>query len=286
MKKRISVRAEFDCHSLLDFLDFFHLGSEKKKNVKIYCNDVLLKKDDMLHTGDILELEIDNVNNVNPVDLPIDILYEDDNVLIVSKPRGLLVHSDGTSLDDLTSRVLNYYFKKKEDNIISYTGRLDFDTKGIVLYSKNVLTGSYLDFLVSEQLFHREYEAITTGKFKTTKGIIEKPIGRDRHNAKKMRISETGKYAKTEYEVVSSNKHYNLVNLKLYTGRQHQIRLHLSSNNTPILGDSLYNGSMNVTDTLMLHAKRINFVEPISGKLIDVTDCDKDFEKIKKELNL
>jgi len=284
MLKKIKIDKRFNDYKIKEFNDYFHLGQEKQKSITYYLNGNKVTENEVLKTGDILEVDFKYETNVIPKSGKLNILYEDENLLILNKERNMLVHSDSKNEDNLASKVYAYYLEKNEDNIISYLGRLDLKTTGIVVFTKNIYTTSYLNQMVENNLLHREYEALTTGKFSELKGVINKKIARDRHNAKKMRIGETGKEAITYYEVVKTNKKYNLVRLTLKTGRTHQIRLHLSSIGNPILGDELYNGSLNETSNLMLNACKIEFFEPLTNKHILVEANNHEFEALANKL--
>ena len=284
MKKEVIIDSRFDNLSLSSFNDYFNLGAEKRKKASFYLNGKKIDENVTLHLGDTLTVEYRQEANVRPIKGNLNIVYEDENILIVDKEKGLLVHSDNKEEANLASYVYQYYLEKGEDNILSYLGRLDLDTTGLVIFTKNIFTSAYLDNLVSRGELHRSYYAITTGQFDLLNGQIEKPIGRDRHNAKRMRISSTGKYALTKYEVLAHSQKYNLVYLTLKTGRTHQIRLHLSSIGCPIVGDSLYGGAK--CDNLALTSAFVSFYEPISGKLIEIHHLNNQFKSLLAKYKL
>ena len=203
--------------------------------------------------------------------------------MVVNKKRGLLVHPDNVDNNDtLANMVAYYYIRTKQDISVRYLGRLDRDTTGLVIFVKDILTMSYLSYQVENNSLHRVYRLIAYGKFKNLTGEINFPIARDRHDAKKMRVStKSGKEARTYYTVlkkIGSNMSY--VEAKLKTGRTHQIRLHMMSIGHPIIGDNLYNSHFN-NENLMLHSYEVNFVHPISDKNYHlVAELPNEFKKL------
>jgi len=261
--------------TVYEFLSSFHLGKEK---IKLYSKpghilvngrqeeiNYLLKKDDKLELKDDLTLDI------IPLNKKLNIIYEDDYLLIVNKPRNILIHSDGNlnSSNTLSNVVANYYKNKGLDIPVRYIHRLDKDTTGIVIFAKDPLTEAYLDDLIDKRILHRDYLAFVEGSLEKDI-VINKPIGRDRHVNNKYRISNTGKEAVTTVKVVKKYKKYTLVRLSLKTGRTHQIRVHMASISHPLCGDTLYGGSLKYIDRPALHSYYVKFND-IFGREIEIT---------------
>jgi len=261
--------------TVYEFLSSFHLGKEK---IKLYSKpghilvngrqeeiNYLLKKDDKLELKDDLTLDI------IPLNKKLNIIYEDDCLLIVNKPRNILIHSDGNlnNSNTLSNVVANYYKNKGLDIPVRYIHRLDKDTTGIVIFAKDPLTEAYLDDLIDKRILHRDYLAFVEGSLEKDI-VINKPIGRDRHVNNKYRISNTGKEAVTTVKVVKKYKKYTLVRLSLKTGRTHQIRVHMASISHPLCGDTLYGGSLKYIDRPALHSYYVKFND-ICGREIEIT---------------
>lgn len=261
--------------TVYEFLSSFHLGKEK---IKLYSKpghilvngrqeeiNYLLKKDDKLELKDDLTLDI------IPLNKKLNIIYEDDCLLIVNKPRNILIHSDGNlnNSNTLSNVVANYYKNKGLDIPVRYIHRLDKDTTGIVIFAKDPLTEAYLDDLIDKRILHRDYLAFVEGSLEKDI-VINKPIGRDRHVNNKYRISNTGKEAVTTVKVVKKYKKYTLVRLSLKTGRTHQIRVHMASISHPLCGDTLYGGSLKYIDRPALHSYYVKFND-IFGREIEIT---------------
>lgn len=243
---------------------FYVNGIAKKQNVHLYKNDMVTIQ--MLDEKD--EIAYDPH--------PIDICYEDDIVLIVNKPAYLLVHSDGSNTSKtLYNRVAYYYHQKKYPYKVRAIHRLDYETSGLVFFCKVAFFQPLLDHWLSAKKIHREYLAICEGILKNDI-TINKPIGRDRHDAKKMRISPNGKYACTHVKVIKQTQHKSLIHCRLETGRTHQIRVHLASIGHPLLHDKLYGKASK--ERMLLHAFRISFLHPLTNQE-KVVECRPDFLK-------
>lgn len=194
---------------------------------------------------------------ITPIDIPISVIYEDEHILAVNKPIGMPTHpSRGNSLPTLAEAVMNYY---GSDFVFRAVSRLDKDTSGIVLIAKNAYASALLGRAMKNGEIEKEYIAVIKGVPKEPHGIIEAPIERLCEGNVKRGVIQDGKYAKTEYEVLSITEDENsVIRVKLHTGRTHQIRVHMSYIGHPLLGDSLY-GDFPKTDTYKLHCHRISF---------------------------
>ena len=203
---------------------------------------------------------------------PVGILYEDRFLLAADKPAGLLVHGDGTGAETLSGRVRAHL---AEEGLLPACAqpvqRLDVDTTGIVLFS---LVGDFqpaLDRMIAERGVRKRYLAVVRGEYPSGERIISQPIGRDRHDAHRMRISASGKPAVTRAVKLASSDGRSLLLVEILTGRRHQIRVHLAAQGFPIAGDALYgrsHGSGDARDGLMLHAYEERLSHPVTGEAL------------------
>ena len=202
------------------------------------------------------------------------ILYEDEWILAVDKPAGIIVHGDGTGTETLIDRIRELLAERGEDTLdLQPLQRLDRETTGIVLISKNKETQAAFDAVIAERRIEKHYLAIVRGRFPETPQTYRGAIGRDRHDSRRMRVSRTGKPALTRARLLSfspadaAGPARSLLSVDLLTGRKHQIRVHLSDAGFPLLGDALYHGPR-ITGGLMLHAAEERFMHPITGERI------------------
>ena len=201
-------------------------------------------------------LEVNNLPlNINEKDT-LKVIYEDDNIIGVYKKRGMLVHSDGSGIKTLFDDVSNYLLSKGDDSFIRPLHRLDVDTCGVVIFSKNVLSHAYISRMMEENKIEKEYRCYVEGAVNED-GFVDIGIGRDRHNSKKSIAIKSGKNAFTKYEVLKKYKDRTYLKVNIKTGRTHQIRVHMAYIKHPIIGDSLYGGRK---DKLMLMCKKMSFV--------------------------
>lgn len=225
----------------------------------------------LLKINDIIEITLPSENFsevVRFIDKPIDIVYEDPYFLIVNKEINLpSIPSRNLEDESLLERV-NYYFKKKKINTIPHiVTRLDKNTSGLVLIAKH----RHVHALFSNMEIDKYYTALVNGKVKNNE-IIEAPIRRVSSSIIEREVGEGGEFAKTEYwlEEYISEKDISVVKLKLYTGRTHQIRVHMKYRGYPLLGDGLYGGDMRLIPRQSLHCSNLAFIHPITDEMINV----------------
>ena len=227
----------------------------------------------------------------------LEILYQDEYLLAVNKPAGIIVHADGTnepSLTDVVCEKLSALESPTEADLsqVQTLNRLDKETTGIVLFSLKKETQPQFDQLIASKELSKEYLAAVKGAFEPNKLLIDKAIGKDRHDAQKMRVSATGKPSQTEVRLIKvassvQSQTQSLLLVNLLTGRKHQIRVHLSSLGFPLIGDTLYGGVSSLQrgskkkhkqQPLMLHACRVEFIHPVTGvKIVIKTDIPERF---------
>ena len=225
----------------------------------------------LLKKNDIVEITLPSENFsefVRFIDKPIDIVYEDSYFLIVNKEINLpSIPSRNLEDESLLERV-NYYFKKKNINTIPHiVTRLDKNTSGLVLIAKH----RHVHALFSNLQIHKYYTALVNGKVVDNE-IIEAPIRRVSSSIIEREVGEGGEFAKTEYwlEEYISDKDISVVKLKLYTGRTHQIRVHMKYKGYPLLGDGLYGGDMRLISRQALHCSNLAFIHPITDEVVNV----------------
>ena len=266
-KVKLVIDSRFNNKSILEVLNYYHLGKEKIKKVKFFLNGNSVDKNKVLMLKDVLELEYEDEIDFLPEDKKLNILYEDDNLLIVNKPINMLVHPDSKEkLGTLVNIVSNYYHKTNQNISVKYLHRIDMDTTGIVVFAKDILTASKLGVEIKDHTFTRRYLCIASGKFIEDSGIYNYPIAENRYIANKKRVSPTGKEAITHYKIIKRlRKNLNLCLVELKTGRTHQIRVHFSYKGHPLVGDALYNGNTNLLKRQALHSYEVDFIHPIKN---------------------
>lgn len=234
-------------------------------NNKIVNSNYLVKLNDEILVNDELNYEI----NVEPENIPIDIVYEDDDLLVINKTSGMVVHPAPGHYTKTLVNALLYRFnltsgEKTRPGIVH---RLDKDTSGLMLVAKNEETHEKLSEMISKKEVERHYLAITEGVIKHDTGTIDAPIGRDPNNRQKMKVTDiNAKEAITHFKVLERFKNNTLIECILETGRTHQIRVHLSYINHPIVNDPVYGRGKCSEFGQMLHSASIKFNHPRTGK--------------------
>lgn len=259
---------EFDSYEFKDFLKYFNLSTSKinriihGKHYRINGEQKrFLKCNDELIIDDIFdEMEVD------AIDEKLDIVFENQEILVVNKPRDLIIHGDGRCLDKI---VANYLAKIGLKKVPRHINRIDKDTTGLVVYAKDPLTLAKLSSDLENHLIIKKYLAICHGKIDLN-GVIDKPIGKDRHVNNKMVIYKHGLRAITKYERLAYDDSCSLCKITLITGRTHQIRLHFASINHPLVGDKIY-GTLSDSEPLKLQAYEITLNDPVIKKDLTIT---------------
>lgn len=289
-KVNIKVNNLLSGFTIKEVLKCFNVGRSKIEEIRVnkisFLNQKNVSIDSVVNKGDILSFSLNEKINFLPSPLKIEVLYEDDYLLIVNKDKGLLIHPDGNNKEDtLVNRVASYYYENKIFREVRPIHRIDLDTTGIVIFAKDFITHAKLDEMISKHQIKRTYLALCQNRFKDLEGVIDKKIGRDRHIKGKYRVSNSSesKSALTYYKVVKQLKGYALVELNLKTGRTHQIRVHMSYLNHPLLGDMVYGGSTQKIGRVALHSYQVDFLHPISGEYVCVKcPLPLDMEKLVK----
>ncbi len=233
-----------------------------------------------LKPGDVVEVTVPDPIElaVEPEDIPLSVLYEDADLLVVNKPKGMVVHpAPGHPSGTLVNALLHHCKGELSGiNGIMRPGivhRIDKDTSGLLMVAKSESAHLHLAAQIKEHSFVREYEAVVLGRMKEQSGVIELPIGRHPVKRKQMAVSNhNSKPAKTEFSVLAEANGFSHLRLKLFTGRTHQIRVHLSYVGHPVAGDPVYGGETPLTKCLngqCLHAKKIGFIHPRTEKYLE-----------------
>ncbi|SHJ57714.1 RluA family pseudouridine synthase [Tepidibacter formicigenes] len=249
----------------------------------------LVKEDDKIK----INIPEPKVLEVLPEDIPIDIVYEDDDVLVVNKPQGMVVHpAPGNYTGTLVNAIL-YHCK---DNLSSINGvirpgivhRIDKDTSGLLMVAKNNNSHNFLAEQLKEHSINRKYEMICHGVLKDDNLTVNAPIGRHPVDRLKMAVVPNGKRAVTHFKVIKRFEKYTHVQAQLETGRTHQIRVHMSHNRHPLLGDPVYgpkNSKFNLNGQV-LHARTLGFIHPKTKEYMEFkSELPDYFQKLLKILD-
>lgn len=239
-------------------------------NNKVVKPSYKLEKNDCIIVEEIDSIDIDMVKE----DIPLDIVYEDDDLIVVNKPSGLVVHpAPGHTHGTLVNGLLKHCNQLSNMNGETRPGivhRIDKDTSGLLVVCKNNFSHKNLSEQLKNKTTTRTYIAIVTGSISHNLGRIEAPIGRDPSNRKKMAVVPNGKPAVTHFKVLKRYRDFTLVELNLETGRTHQIRVHMSYINHPVLGDPLYGVKKQTTEFgQYLHAMKLGFIHPRTGEYLE-----------------
>lgn len=244
---------------------------EIKVNGKFVPKNYVLKKDDDVSVNIPEPKELD----VKAQDLPIEIVYQDEDLLVVNKPKGMVVHPAAGNYEGTLVNALLHHCKGQLSGIngIARPGivhRIDKNTSGLLIVAKNDKAHLKLAEQIKAHTFTREYEAVVCGRMKNESGTINAPIGRHPVDRKKMCVTDkNSKDAVTHYFVIENFDAYSYLRLKLETGRTHQIRVHMAYIGHPVLGDDVYGKPFKGIEGQCLHAKKIGFVHPATGEYLE-----------------
>lgn len=225
----------------------------------------------IVENGDELKLTLSDTKSENIVaeNIPLDILYEDEDIIAVNKPHGMPTHPSIYHFTGTLANAIMYYFRD-----IPFTfrapSRLDRDTSGVLVVAKNAFSAASISNQISLGEFKKEYLAVCIGIPKETNGIIDAPIKREAKGIIKRQIAPDGKSALTYYEVVNTHNNISLIKLMPKTGRTHQIRLHLSHIGTPIFADFLYGKDVE-NERIRLHCHSVEFNHPTTNKKLKIS---------------
>ena len=243
------------------------------KKEKIYLNGCNTDTRKNVKIGDIITIDFnydEDNSNIIPKEIPLDIVYEDEWMLIINKPAGIAIHPSILHFDNSLSNGIRFYFDKKGlKKKIRPVNRLDIDTSGLVIFAKCEYIQECLIYQMKNNTFKKQYLCLASGIFDKKEGTINLPIARKEGSIIERCIDKNkGKEAITHYKVLKEFKTYSLVLCTLETGRTHQIRLHMSAIKHPILGDTLYGKASELISRQALHSYKIEFIHPITKNKI------------------
>ena len=260
----------------------------------ILVNEKQVKTSYKVVEGDLITIKEEQPKEVDlvPQDIPLNIIYEDDDILIINKEKGMCVHPGAGNPD---GTLVNAIMAKCKDSLSGIGGkirpgvvhRIDKDTSGLVIIAKN--DKAHID--ISEQIKNREVEktyfALVRGNIKETEAVINMPIGRSSKDRKKMAVDKKGKEAITEFKVLEKFDGFTYVEVKIKTGRTHQIRVHMAEIGYPIVGDVVYSNGRNPFNVCgqMLHAAKLEFVHPTTKEIVKFeAPLPEYFQKVLRKL--
>ncbi len=243
----------------------------------VLVNGKTVSKNYKQKSGDVIEVTIpDPVElDAKPEDIPLDIVYEDESLLVVNKPKGMVVHPAPGNYSGTMVNALMYHCKGRLSGINGVirpgiVHRIDKNTSGLLIVAKTDTAHNFLAEQIKEHSFTREYELVAEGRFRETEGTVNAPIGRNPDDRKKMCVIYTNsKNAVTHYSVIEQFEKYAHLKCRLETGRTHQIRVHMSYIGHPVLGDDVYGKPFKGIDGQCLHAKKIGFIHPVSHEYME-----------------
>ncbi len=244
----------------------------------VTVNNKTVKANYKLRTGDIVTMNIpESVPlEIIPQNIPLDILYEDDDVIVINKPQGMVVHPAPGHYTDTLVNALLYHCGDSLSGIngIMRPGivhRIDMDTSGVIMAAKNNNAHRSLALQLAEHSITRKYNAIVYNNIKEDEGTIDKPLGRNPSDRKKMAVVPGGRRAVTHYRVLDRLGKFTYIEAQLETGRTHQIRVHMTYAGHPLLGDSVYGPKKQPFNLKgqVLHARVLGFVHPVTGEYME-----------------
>ena len=239
-----------------------------------------------LNTGDHLSIHICETKcseKIPPVQIPLDIVYEDEDIIVINKQAGMPIHpSLNNYMNSMANALAWYYQEQGKPFIFRCCNRLDRDTSGLTVVAKHLVSGNILSDMVRRRDIHREYLAIVRGHVSPEAGTINAPLARKPGTIIERTVDwEKGETAITHYRLVEERNGHSLISLRLETGRTHQIRIHMKYLGYPLIGDYLYNPDMEYIGRQALHSHRLSFTHPITGEPMEFTaPLPKDMKKV------
>jgi 23S rRNA pseudouridine1911/1915/1917 synthase len=255
VSRRLLVRAKYQ-------------GEITKNGVPVFVTE-------RLEPGDRVSVSVpaDELETVQPEPMPLAVRYEDDDIMVVSKPAGLVVHPTGTHTGGtLANGVVAYWLARGETRKFRPVNRLDKDTSGLLIVAKNQWAHEQFSRMQKERQLKRTYQAIVHGEVSQEKGTVDAPIGLRDDSIITREVRSDGQTAVTHFEVLARGGGISWLELTLETGRTHQIRVHMSHLGHPLLGDDLYGGSRELIGRQALHAVKLSFTHPRCKRPVELAE--------------
>jgi 23S rRNA pseudouridine1911/1915/1917 synthase len=253
----------------------------------VMVNGLQIKPNRIIESGDVIRLTIHKPEKslLSPEEIPLNIIYEDSDLLVVDKPAGLTTHpSPGQTTHTLINALIKYYPGLAELGNTLRPGivhRLDKDTSGLIIIAKNNKSQLNLINQFKNRAVHKTYLTLVKGHLSPEEGIIEAPIGRNPNNRKLMSVLTNGRPARTRYKVIKYFNDFTFLEVKPETGRTHQIRVHLSAIGYPIIGDTTYGTKTPILKRQFLHAHKLSFKQPSTGEWMEFqSDLPEDLNQV------
>ena len=271
----IKITSKYNNYTIKEFLKANHIGRGRVEEIRVkkstLVNNEVKPLEYVLKENDILTFIIDENVDFLSDDKKLDIVYEDDYLLIVNKEANMLVHPDSKDKrGTLVNIVANYYNKNNIKRNIRYIHRIDKETTGIVIFAKDFLTEAILINENESFLIEKIYLALVSGYFKEKEGKIDYKIAKKPYSNLMMVDNKYGKDALTYYKEIKRYNDYSLVMFNIKTGRTHQIRVHSSYLNHPLLGDVMYGGNKKLINRVALHSYNVRFIHPILNTKMNI----------------
>ncbi|MDR7870677.1 MAG: RluA family pseudouridine synthase [Tissierellaceae bacterium] len=281
----------FDCNTGHISLEEFLYGNDISgrlfrklyKSKHIYLNGEFVRKSTELKKGDKVSIYMeDEENNIAPEKMDLNIVYEDNDLLIINKQADIVVHPTKSHQENTLSNGIAYHFKENEINKkIRFVNRLDMDTTGILIVAKNPFAHQQIAIQLEENTVTKKYYALVEGIVEKDEDTIDLPIGREEERSIKKIVTKKGQEALTTYKVVERFKDATLVEVQIFTGRSHQIRVHMHHIGHPIIGDSLYNKESPYIKRQALHSYYLKAKHPRTHNEIEfIASLPKDMEQV------
>lgn len=253
-----------------------NLAEIKRMPKSILVNGIHYYMKQPLKAGDHLNVcicETKCSEKIPPVQIPLDIVYEDEDIIVINKPAGMPIHPSLNNYTNSMANALAWYYKEQgKPFIFRCCNRLDRDTSGLTIVSKHLVSGNILSNMTKRREVRREYLAIVRGHITPAAGKITAPLARKEGTIIERTVDwERGEEAITHYQVVKEANGHSLVSLCLETGRTHQIRIHMKHLGHPLIGDYLYNPDMEYMTRQALHSHHMEFMHPITGEHMSFT---------------
>jgi 23S rRNA pseudouridine1911/1915/1917 synthase len=267
VKKDDETLEEFSFNQKISGRLFRRLYREKN----IFVNKRFIKKNQPLKKGDTISIVMeDEKENTVPEFIPLDIIYEDLDLLVLNKQPFIVVHPTKSYQRNTLSNGISYYFQKKGINKkIRFVNRLDMDTSGVLIVAKSPFAHQQMALQFEKNQVEKRYIAIVSGVVKNDEDIIDLPIGREEENSIRKVVTKEGKNAITKYKVIKRFKDATILDVQIFTGRSHQIRVHLNHVGHPIIGDTLYYRPSKHINRQALHSYYLKAKSPRSKKQIN-----------------